>query len=61
MVLRKELEEAQGKVYQLESQCTILTNKFIDASNKCNMLHEQSIKAEKEIQILKKDVESYKT
>ena len=60
-VLRKELEEAQGKVSQLESQCTILTNKLIDAGNKCNMLHEQSVKAEKEIQILKKDVDSYKT
>ena len=60
-VFRKEFEEAQGKVSQLESQCTVLTNKLIDAGNKCNMLHEQSVKAKKEIQILKKDVESYKT
>ena len=60
IVLRKELEEAQGKVSQLESQRTILTNKLIDVGNKCDMLHEQSVKAEKEIQSLKKDVDSYK-
>ena len=53
-VLIKELEAAQGKVSQLETQRTILSNKLIDAGSKWDKLHEQSIKTEKELETLTK-------
>ena len=58
--LKQELETAQGKVCQLETQRTILSNKLIDVGKKWDTLYKQSIKTEEELQTFRRELDTCK-